>query len=261
MKVAVIQMASGEDKLENLEKAARMIREAGCRGAELAVLPELFNFLPHGMARKKCLPNAEGEDGETLSLLRDLARETGVKAIIASIIEKDGQRLYNTAYALTEEGVAGKYRKNHLFSYGKIREGEVFTPGEAPAVVDINGLRIGMTICYDLRFPELFRYEALSGAEAIVNVAAFLEETGRAHWLTLLRARAIENMSYIIAANQAGTQSNEFKYHGHSCIIDPWGRVLRRAGKGEEVITGAVQQEKVRVARDIIPVLRDYREY
>ncbi|MEN3036177.1 MAG: nitrilase-related carbon-nitrogen hydrolase, partial [Candidatus Methanosuratincola petrocarbonis] len=131
---------------------------------------------------------------------------------------------YNTAFVVTEKGVLGKYRKNHLFNYDKINEGEVFKPGDSPAVLDLFGTKIGITICYDLRFPELFRAEALLGAEVIVNVAAFLEETGRAHWMALLKARAIENLAYIIAANQASTEENRFRYYGHSCIIDLGGK-------------------------------------
>lgn len=254
-------MASGEDKSANLEKAARMVREAAGRGADLAVLPELFNFLPRRMTREKCLPYAECEDGETLGLIRKLSKELGVAVVAGSMVERDGERLYNTAYAVTDGKIAGKYRKNHLFNYGKIREGEVFASGDAPTVLDLNGFRVGITICYDLRFPELFRAEALLGAEVFVNVAAFLEETGRAHWMPLLRARAIENLSYIVAANQAGTEGNRFLYHGHSCIIDPWGKVLRKAGTGEETIIGTLRQEGVQEKRERMPVLRDYRRY
>lgn len=261
MRVAVVQMASGEDKAANLEKAARMVREAAGMGADLAVLPELFNFLPRRMTREKCLPYAECEDGETLGLIKELSKELGVAVVAGSVIERDGERLYNTSYLVTDGKIAGKYRKSHLFNYGKIMEGEVFAAGDAPAVLDIRGFRVGITICYDLRFPELFRAEALLGAEVIVNVAAFLEETGRAHWMPLLRARAIENLAYIVAANQAGMESNRFLYHGHSCIIDPWGRVLRKAGTGEGTIMGTLMQEKIREARDKMPVLRDYKRY
>ncbi|MEJ5291998.1 MAG: carbon-nitrogen hydrolase family protein [Candidatus Methanosuratincola sp.] len=261
MRVAVIQMASGEEKAANLRKAASMIREAAKRGVDLAVLPELFNFLPRRMTREKCIPNAEGEDGESLTLIRELSRELSVAIVAGSIIERDGGRLYNSSYAVAEGKIAGKYRKNHLFNYGKIREGEVFAAGDAPTVLDLGGVRVGITICYDLRFPELFRAEALLGAEVLVNVAAFLQETGRSHWMPLLRARAIENLAYVVAANQAGTEGNRFLYHGRSCVIDPWGRVLRRAGTGEGIITGALSREKTQEARERIPVLMDYKRY
>ncbi len=261
MRVAVLQMASGEDKKSNLEKAVRMVREAAGMGAELAVLPELFNFLPQRIERARCLPNAEGEDGQTLRTLKRLSEEEGVAIVAGSIIEREGERLYNTAFVVTEKGVLGKYRKSHLFNYGKINEGEVFTSGDSPAVLDLFGTKIGITICYDLRFPELFRAEALRGAEVIVNVAAFLEETGRAHWMALLKARAIENLAYIIAANQASSEENRFRYYGHSCIIDPWGKVVRRASSGEGIIIGSVKLERVRISREKIPVFKDYKEY
>uniref|UniRef100_A0A7J3UYG9 Carbon-nitrogen hydrolase family protein n=1 Tax=Candidatus Methanosuratincola petrocarbonis (ex Vanwonterghem et al. 2016) TaxID=1867261 RepID=A0A7J3UYG9_9CREN len=261
MKVAVLQMASGEDKRANLEKAARMVREAAVRGAELAVLPELFNFLPRRMEKDWCLPNAEGEEGETIRRLKEISKEEGMAIVAGSIIEREGERLYNTAFVLAEGEAVGKYRKNHLFNYGKINESQVFAAGDSPAVLDLLGAKVGITICYDLRFPELFRAEALLGAEVIVNAAAFLEETGRAHWMPLLRARAIENQAYIIAANQAGAEENRFRYYGHSCIIDPWGRVVRRAGSEEGIIIGCLRRERVMAAREKIPILKDYKEY
>ncbi len=254
-------MASGEDKRANLEKAVRMVREAAVMGAELAVLPELFNFLPRRMEGERCLQNAEAEDGETIKLLQELSEEKGMAIVAGSIIEREGERLYNTAFVVTEGKTVGKYRKSHLFNYGKINEGQVFAAGDSPAVLDLLGTKVGITICYDLRFPELFRAEALLGAEVIVNVAAFLEETGRAHWMPLLRARAIENLAYVIAANQAGTEENRFRYYGHSCIIDPWGRIARRAGTGEGAILGIVKQERVKASREKIPIFRDYKEY
>ncbi|MEN3058198.1 MAG: nitrilase-related carbon-nitrogen hydrolase [Candidatus Methanosuratincola petrocarbonis] len=257
----MLQMASGEDKRSNLEKAVRMVREAAGMGAELAVLPELFNFLPQRIERARCLSNAEGEDGQTLTTLKRVSKEEGVAIVAGSVIEREGERLYNTAFVVTEKGVLGKYRKNHLFNYDKINEGEVFKPGDSPAVLDLFGTKIGITICYDLRFPELFRAEALLGAEVIVNVAAFLEETGRAHWMALLKARAIENLAYIIAANQASTEENRFRYYGHSCIIDPWGKVVRRASSGEGIILGSVRRERVKESREKIPVFKDYKEY
>lgn len=261
MRVALIQMSSGGEKRSNLHKAAQMLREAARRKADLAVLPEMFNFLPRRMTREECLPNAEEEGGETLGVLSEVSKETGVAIVAGSIIEKDEDKLYNTAFVVTERGITGRYRKNHLFSYSNIREGDVFTPGGAPAVVELCGMRAGITICYDLRFPELFRAEVMQGAEALVNVAAFLEETGKAHWMPLLRARAIENLAYVIAANQAGVQENNFKYYGHSCIIDPWGKVARKAGFGEKIIFGKVGLRRVQEVRERLPVLKNHKQY
>jgi len=138
-----------------------------------------------------------------------------------------------------------RYRKTHLFSYGVINEAQIFSPGTGTAIAEVAGLRVGMTTCFDLRFPELYRKVAMEGAQAIANVAAFLLETGRAHWMTLLRARAIENQVYVVAANQAAGGGGGAKYYGHSCIIDPWGRVVASAGAEECLISGTVSAARV----------------
>ncbi|MDI9643633.1 MAG: carbon-nitrogen hydrolase family protein [Candidatus Verstraetearchaeota archaeon] len=261
MRLALLQMASCADKRRNLQKAVQMIREAANNEADIAVLPELFNFLPRRMTKEECIPNAENEEGQTISLIRELSKEEEIAIVAGSIIESEGPKMYNTAFVVTKKGILGKYRKNHLFNYGKIKESDVFLAGKDPLVADICGIKTGITICYDLRFPEIFRAEALSGAEAIINVAAFLEETGRAHWTTLLRARAIENLTYVIAANQAGAPENGFKFYGHSCIIDPWGRIVSMADRGEGIILGELKTEKVKELREKMPVFKDYKEY
>lgn len=261
IRVAVLQMASSGDKSKNLKKAESMVREGAEKGAEVAVLPELFNFLAGSTDRKAYEGNAEDENGETLDLMRDLSSETGVAIFAGTMAEREGEKIYNTAFVVSEGRILAKYRKNHLFNYGKIREGDVFEPGEGPTVIELCGMKFGITVCFDLRFPELFRAEALQGAEAIVNISAFLRETGKAHWSTLLRARAIENQAYIIAANQASEDPNNARYYGHSCIINPWGRCIRCAGYSECIIIGKIDPNEVQETRKRLPVLDSFRAY
>ncbi len=251
--VGVAQIASGADKAENLEKAAAAISLAAGKGARLVVLPETFNYTAR-IDRGGYWYNAEGRDGTTISSIARLARSEGVAVLAGSFIEREGERLYNTSCLVTPSGVGGFYRKVHLFEYGKINEGQVITAGDGPRVVEYGGIRIGLSICFDLRFPELYRAEAAEGAEMLAVVAAFLKETGRDHWMPLLRARAIENQAYVVAANQAG--GGERRYYGHSCIIDPWGRIVAKAGVGEEVILGDVDTGRVGEVRRRLPALR-----
>lgn len=248
--VGIVQIASCADKTKNLAKAQRMLVEAADNGAELVLLPELFNYLPPRIDKEAYAEQAEGIDGKTLSMVADVANEKGIAIIAGSMIEREGAELYNTCYAVSPKGIVAKYRKTHLFTYGKINEGQVFKPGVASEVAEIAGFRVGLTICFDLRFPELYRKEAIDGAELISNVAAFLLETGKAHWMTLLRARAIENQIYIVAANQALGGSGGPEYFGHSCIVDPWGKVIALAGVEECIISGVVKRSRVSQVRE-----------
>jgi predicted amidohydrolase len=170
-------------------------------------------------------------------------------------VEARGEKLYNTSCLILPRGEVHPYSKVHLFSYGSINEALVFSEGKRGAVFEWEGLRLGLTICYDLRFPEIYRAEALQGANAICNVAAFLDKTGRAHWITLLRARAIENQLFVFAANQARTERRNPRYYGNSCIIDPWGKMIARAGAGEEVLFGDVELARVEEVREKLPSL------
>ena len=259
IRVGIAQMASCDDKGRNVNKAIAMIRELSERGAELIVLPELFSYLPPKISREEYLKSAEALDGPTIAGLSGVAKESNVSIVAGSIIEKRAGRVFNTSCLIAPEGLREYYRKVHLFRYGSINEGQVFEPGIGPAITECKGMKIGMTICFDLRFPELYRQEMLAGAEAITNVAAFLEETGRMHWMPLLRARAIENQLYVIAANQARSKEADHKYYGHSCIIDPWGRIVARAGSEEEAIVGEIKRERVLEVRDRLPALKMIR--
>jgi predicted amidohydrolase len=248
-------MASGEDKAKNLKKASEMIISAIEKGAELILLPELFNYLPPMMTKEGYLKNAETFDGPTITALTKIAKYRGVAIIAGSIAEKSKEGVFNTSFLVSPSGILGSYRKVHLFKFGEIDERKVLSAGKEPKVIEYKGLKVGLTICFDLRFPELYRAETLLGAELISIVAAFLEKTGRAHWMPLLRARAIENQLYVLAANQAKSARRGPIYYGNSCIIDPWGKIVARADQEEDVLIADLQLENVEKVRRRLPAL------
>lgn len=255
MRVGIVQMASGPDKGENLRRAEGMVGEAVEGGARLILLPELFSFLPPKMDRAAYRMNSEPLEGATLGRMAALSRKDGVAIVAGSVIEARGGAIYNTSCLILPGGEVLPYRKVHLFRYGSMDETLVFSPGERGEVYGWGGLRLGMTICYDLRFPEIYRSEALQGANAICNVAAFLEKTGRDHWIALLRARAIENQLFVLAANQARADGPGPKYYGNSCAMDPWGRLIARAGYGEEILFCDIRLDRVEEVRERLPSL------
>ena len=241
MKVAAVQMKCSPDQSENFSRAASIVHSASQQGAELVVLPELFASLGRPSHMREI---AEPLDGPTLAWAQSTAQTSKCALIAGSFIERDGDALFNTSIAVGTDGaLLGSYRKIHLFDVdiegARSKESETFSSGTDPVVVDINGLRVGLTICYDLRFPELFRAEADQGADIIVVPAAFTEATGRDHWELLLRARAVENQTMIIAAAQWGTSPDGIDRYGHSLIIDAWGRVLADADPDNDTVVVA----------------------
>jgi len=251
-------MASTDDKADNLKKARIMIFSAIDKGAKLILLPEMFNYLPERISLEGYQKNAEVMDGPTINMLSQIVDDKKVAIIAGSIAEIDQGRIFNTS-CLIAPGRKTAYRKIHLFKFGQINESKVFRAGAEPRVADYEGLRIGLTTCFDLRFPELYRSEALLGASIIANVAAFLEKTGRAHWMVLLRARAIENQVFIVAANQAKSERGGPAYYGNSAVIDPWGRILARAGAGEELLVTDIETGRVEEVRHSLPLLDQRR--
>lgn len=232
MKVAAAQLKCSSEQSENFSRATSLIHTAAQQGAELVVLPELFASLSRTSHMREA---AEPLDGPTLAWAQLTAQTNKCALIAGSFIERDGDALFNTSIAVGADGsLLGSYRKIHLFDVdiegARSKESDTFSSGTDPVVVDINRLSVGLTICYDLRFPELFRAEADQGADIIVVPAAFTDATGRDHWELLLRARAVENQTMIIAAAQWGTSPDGTDRHGHALIIDAWGRVLADAG-------------------------------
>ena len=261
---AAVQMSSGSDKGANLEKAERLVREAAGRGAQLVALPEVF--LWRGPRRAEA---EAGEDvpGPVTERLGALARELGIFFQAGSVPERIAgeRRCYNTALLFDPTGtLVARYRKIHLFDVeipGQVsaRESEARMPGDETVVASTELGRIGLSVCYDLRFPELYRRLAGAGAEIICLPSAFTFPTGAAHWEPLVRARAIENQAYVIAPDQYGTSPNGYRDYGNSMIVDPWGAVLARAGDGEEVIVAPIRPEYLAKVRSELPALRHTR--
>jgi predicted amidohydrolase len=233
MRAAAVQLNSTEDTQANLATADRLTRGAAADGAELIVLPEKFNLLGRHDAYRA---GAETLDGPTVSWARDTARDLGVDLVAGSFVEcREGhERLGNTSVHVGPDGeVRGVYRKIHMFDVtveGKeYRESASQEAGNEIVTSDAEGARLGLTVCYDLRFPELYRILAIRGARIITIPAAFTKATGQAHWDTLVRARAIENQAFVIAADQIGTSPPDNESFGGSQIVDPWGEILARA--------------------------------
>ncbi|HSL01388.1 MAG TPA: carbon-nitrogen hydrolase family protein [Rubrobacteraceae bacterium] len=227
---AVIQMSSTPDKEENRRTAEDMIREAASAGAELVALPELWNC--HGLESVYC-ENAEPVPGPTTELMAELARELGIYLLGGSILEggPGDDRLSNTSTLFAPSGeMVALYRKIHLFdvkvSDREYLESASIAPGREVVTAKAGATTIGLSVCYDVRFPELYRLLALDGAEVLAVPAAFTLQTGKDHWEVLLRARAIENQAFVLAPAQWGQKADGRWTYGRSMIVDPWGVVL-----------------------------------
>jgi predicted amidohydrolase len=255
MRVAAVQLNSNGDKARNLAVAERLVRAAAADGAELVALPEKWNLLAAG---EEMAASAEPLDGPSLGAARAWARELGIHLLAGSIAEagdvETSCKAFNTSVLIGPGGDdLAVYRKIHMFDVeaGGVtyRESEHEQAGEEIVSAAIDGIELGLTVCYDLRFPELFRILAVRGARLIAAPSAFTAATGRDHWQVLLRARAIENQVFVIAPNQVGEAPPHYSSYGRSAIVDPWGVVLATA-PDEECFVAAdldlVAQERVR---------------
>lgn len=261
MRAAAVQLNSNEDKERNLAEADRLTRAAAADGAELVVLPEKFNVLG---THDDYLAGAETLEGPTIGWARETARELGIDLVAGSIVERrEGRdKLSNTSVHVGSDGeVKGVYRKIHMFDVVvggvEYKESASEEPGEEITLTELaNGETLGLTVCYDLRFPELFRILAIRGARVISLPAAFTKVTGQAHWEILIRARAIENQAFLVAADQVGIHPEDKESFGGSMIVDPWGEVLARAERDEPCFIAAdldsARQDDV---RDKLPSL------
>lgn len=237
MRVAAVQLNSNGDKGRNLAAAERLVRESVAGGAEFVALPEKWNLLASG---EELVAGAEPLDGPSLSAARGWARELGIHLLAGSICERgaEGERASNTSVLIGPDGEdLAVYRKIHMFDVDaggvSYRESEHESPGTEPVTAPVKDLVLGMTVCYDLRFPELFRILALRGARLVAVPSAFTLATGRDHWEVLLRARAIEDQVFVVAPNQSGEAPPHYSSFGRSMIVDPWGVVLATAADGE----------------------------
>lgn len=263
MRVAAIQLTSTPDKARNLGAAGVLIDAAADSGAELVALPELFNLW--GSARE-LREGAEPLDGPTITWARTRAQTHRIWLLAGSITERvDGADKHaNTSCLISPDGeIVATYRKIHLFDVNvegfAYQESATVMPGEEIVVADAGPLRIGMSICYDLRFPEEFRIQALRGANVVTLPSAFTAPTGKDHWEPLLRARAIENQVFVIAPDQRGASTPKLLWHGRSMIVDPWGVVLAQAPDTECFITADLDLEAQQDIRTRIPSLTNRR--
>jgi len=261
---AAIQMAASSDKAANLERAERLVRLAAARGANFVALPEMFNWRGK---RSEEIANAEHLEGDTLARMARLARELGVHLVAGSITERaPGQaKNYNTSVLLGPGGERiAIYRKIHLFDVDlpgrvTVRESEVKLSGAEVVSAPTPIGAVGLTICYDIRFPELYRRLAFAGARLVTVPSAFTFPTGEAHWEPLIRARAIENQVYMIAPAQFGPNVHGFSDYGNSMIVDPWGRVVARAADEEGVVIAPIDLDYLERVRRELPALTHAR--
>jgi predicted amidohydrolase len=264
LRVAAVQLCSTDDVAANLRAARAGVDEAVARGAEFVALPENFAFL-----RREGLPIpcAQGLDGEIVGCVRELAARHRVRVLAGSFPEAipGDARVHNTSVLVGPGGeIEAVYRKIHLFDV-KLGDGADFTesanvaPGDEVVVAATPAGGIGLSICYDLRFPELYRAMAAQGAVLLCVPAAFARETGKDHWEVLLRARAIENQAFVVAPAQCGRHNPERASHGRSLIVDPWGLVLAQAGDRPGVIHAECDLEELAEVRRRLPALAHRR--
>ena len=263
MRVAAVQLNSTENKVRNLATAERLVREAAADGAELVALPEKWNLLAGG---EELLAGAEPLGGPSLTAARGWARTLGIHLLAGSISERGADRASNTSVLIGPEGEdLAVYRKIHMFDVDaggvSYRESEYEQAGGEIVTGPLGDLVLGMSVCYDLRFPELFRILALRGARIFAIPSAFTTATGRDHWEVLLRARAIENQVFVVAPNQVGETPPHYDSFGHSAIVDPWGVVLAGAPIGEGFVAADLDLDAQEAVRASLPSLVNRRPH
>lgn len=261
MRAAAIQLNSTNDKSRNVAVAGELVRAAAADGAELIALPEKWNLLGTG---EDLAAGAEALEGPTLTAARGWARDLGVHLLAGSIAEAGPEKAFNTSMLIGPDGNdLAVYRKIHLFDVDaggvEYRESDHEAPGSEIVTAEAGDLTLGLTVCYDLRFPELYRILAVRGAQLITVPSAFTLATGRDHWEVLLRARAIENQVFVLAPNQVGETPPHYSSYGRSAIVDPWGVVLATAPDEECFIAADLDLEAQERIRDSLPSLANRR--
>jgi predicted amidohydrolase len=267
MRAAAIQLNSTGDKARNIEAAERLVRAAATDGAELAVLPEKWNLLGDATVIRE---GAEPLDGPTISAARGWARELAIHLVAGSIAERaEGhEKAFNTSTLIGPDGeLEASYRKIHMFDVDiggvAYRESDQEAPGGEAVTAALggalDGVTLGLTVCYDLRFPELYRILAVRGARVFSVPSAFTLDTGKDHWEVLLRARAIENQAFVVAANQIGEAPPHYRSYGRSAIVDPWGVVLAQAPDEECFVAAELDFELQDRVRATLPSLVNRR--
>jgi predicted amidohydrolase len=265
--VGLAQMRTGLDPRAKCDAAIALIREAKAAGAEYVQTPEMTNIME--VKRERLLSTIVAEEIDpTLAAMRELARALGIYLHLGSLaIKVSPDRAANRAFLIDPKGeIAARYDKIHMFDVDlsggeSYRESRTYRPGEIAVLADLPWGRLGVTVCYDLRFPALYRALAEAGATILTVPSAFTRQTGEAHWSVLLRARAIENGSFVLAAAQGGTHENGRETFGHSLIVDPWGRILAEGGTEPSVVMGTIDLAEVAAARARIPSLQHGRRF
>lgn len=265
-KIAAIQMCSSHNIQENLQTAANLITQAASAGAKLVVLPEMFAIMGIVASDKVAAKEKIGH-GPIQNFLSEQSKRHNIWIVGGTIpIETDeAARVRATCLVYNNEGmVVKRYDKIHLFDVSvskneTYQESDTTQPGSELAVIDSPVGKLGLSVCYDIRFPELFRCLFKRGAEILMIPSAFTAKTGEAHWELLARARAVENFSYVIGACQGGTHTNNRKTYGHSIIVDPWGKIIASLASGTGVITAEIDLEHLHKIRQSIPITAHQR--
>jgi omega-amidase len=257
-KIACCQVIPGSDTEKNLNAAKEAVEEAAFNGADIVVLPEMF-VCPYCHANFS--RTAEPVEGFIYEELRELAKKCGVYLFAGSVPERSEKRIYNTCYAFDRKGnLIAHHRKVHLFDVAveggiQFRESRVLTPGNAITLAQTEFGPVGVAICYDLRFVEMFRIMALKGAKLMIVPAAFNMTTGPAHWELTLRARALDNQCYVAACSTGRDESADYRAWGHSCVVDPWGRVVSTLDEKQGTLYSVINFDFVDKIRRELPIL------
>lgn len=265
--MAAVQLNSQQDLTQNLANVAAEVRAAAERGAKLVVLPENFAYMGSEVDKRAFAEELPSRDAPIQSCLRQLAEQHRVALLAGGFPERSGDPLrpFNTCVAYGPDGsLLGAYRKIHLFDVDlpdgtRLLESEGVSPGSDPVVIEVAGFKVGLSICYDVRFPELYRALTQRGAELLIVPAAFTLQTGKDHWHVLLRARAIESQCWLIAAGQWGRHPQNRATYGHSMIIDPWGTIVAEASDRTGVVVADVDRDYLDKVRRSVPCLRHRR--
>jgi predicted amidohydrolase len=266
-RAGLVQMRSGRSPQANLDAAAKLIGEAKSGGADYVLTPEMTNVME--VSRQKLLAAIEPEESDaSLATFREIARRLSIYLHIGSLAVKvTSEKAANRSFLIDPRGeIVARYDKIHMFDVDlangeSYRESNNFRPGEIAAVHDLPWGRLGLTVCYDLRFPALYRALAEAGASFLAIPSAFTRQTGEAHWHVLNRARAIENGSFVLAAAQGGRHENNRETFGHSLVVDPWGRVIAEGGDEPGVVLADIDPAEVAAARARIPSLQHGRRF
>jgi predicted amidohydrolase len=265
--VGLVQMRSGLDPAANLDAAIKLINEAKAGGADYVLTPEMTNIME--IRRERLFASIVAEEADpSLAAFRELARKLAIHLHVGSLaIKLSGERAANRSFLIDRAGeIVARYDKIHMFDVDlangeSYRESRNFRPGELAVAADLPWGRLGLTICYDLRFPALYRALAEGGSSMLAIPSAFTRQTGEAHWHVLVRARAIENGCFVFAAAQGGAHANGRETYGHSLVVDPWGRVLGEGGVEPGIVLAEVDPAAVAAARGRVPSLQHGRRF